>query len=137
LKERGTTIFLNSHLLGEVELICDRVAILQLGQVIRDGDIATLTRMQGTFLIGLAAGQTFPREEVEKAGYPATARGDLWEVSLAEGQNIDPVIDLLRGRGLSVRHLVEKRQSLEELFMETVLPAEPGVTARPRPRLTR
>src|SRR5205085_5675699 len=39
LKERGKTIFLNSHLLGEVELICDRVSILQRGEMIQEGDI--------------------------------------------------------------------------------------------------
>src|SRR5262245_62342243 len=39
LKDEGTTIFLNSHLLGEVELICDRVGILQKGEMIREGDI--------------------------------------------------------------------------------------------------
>jgi ABC-2 type transport system ATP-binding protein len=54
LKKDGTTIFLNSHLLGEVELICDRVAILQRGEVIREGDIATLTRQRGLFVVGLA-----------------------------------------------------------------------------------
>ena len=37
LKEQGHTIFLNSHLLGEVELICDRVAILQQGKLVREG----------------------------------------------------------------------------------------------------
>src|SRR5205807_2715966 len=54
LKERGVTIFLNSHLLGEVELICDRVGILQKGKLIREGDIATLTRQRGVFVLGLA-----------------------------------------------------------------------------------
>ena len=98
LKERGTTIFLNSHLLGEVELICDRVAILQQGQVIREGDVATLTRHAGHVHDRPGAGQTFPRDEIEKAGYPTTARGDLWEVGVEDGKNIDPVIDLLRGR---------------------------------------
>ena len=49
LKERGVTIFLNSHLLSEVEQICDRVAILQKGQVIREGSIAELTRQRGLF----------------------------------------------------------------------------------------
>ncbi len=47
LKKRGTTMFLNSHLLGEVELICDRVAILDRGEVIRLGGIAELTQQKG------------------------------------------------------------------------------------------
>src|SRR5713226_3469931 len=54
LKEEGKTIFLNSHLLGEVELICDRVGILQKGEMIRAGTIAELTQQQGLFVIGLA-----------------------------------------------------------------------------------
>jgi ABC-2 type transport system ATP-binding protein len=132
LKQQGTTIFLNSHLLGEVELICDRVAILQRGEVIRAGDIATLTKLQGLFLVGLAPGQDFPREDVGKLGYTVSVAGEFWEVTLVDGQTIDPVVDLLRSRGLSLRHLVEKRQTLEDLFMETVVAAEPGVDTRAR-----
>ncbi len=127
LKERGKTIFLNSHLLGEVELICDRVAILQRGTLIREGDIPTLTRQRGLFVLGLAPGQALPVEEVRKRGYSVTAAGDRWEVALMEGQSIDPVVDLLRDQGLNLRHLVEKRQSLEDLFLATVEEAEPGV----------
>jgi len=127
------TIFINSHLLGEVELVCDRVGILQSGELIREGDIATLTRQRGMFVIGLASGQTFPQAEVAQKGYPATLRGEFWEIDLADGQSIDPVVDLLRSRGLSIRHLVEKRQTLEDLFLETVVAAEPGVD-RPAPR---
>jgi ABC-2 type transport system ATP-binding protein len=41
-------------------------------------------------------------------------------------------VDLLRQRGLSLRHLVEKRMSLEDLFMQTVESAEPGVDDRGR-----
>jgi ABC-2 type transport system ATP-binding protein len=124
LKERGTTIFLNSHLLGEVELICDRVAILDHGDVLRSGDIATLTRMQGQFIVGLAPNQAFPEDEVRRQGYQVQRSGDMWEVALTDGQSIDPVIDLLRSRGLGIRHLVERRQSLEDLFIATVEPAE-------------
>ena len=47
LKEKGHTIFLNSHLLGEVELICDRVAILQRGELVREGTIDELTKQKG------------------------------------------------------------------------------------------
>jgi ABC-2 type transport system ATP-binding protein len=127
LKEEGKTIFLNSHLLGEVELICDRVAILDRGEKIREGSIAELTKQRGLFLVGLAAGETFPREEAAQKGYQASRNGDLWEVGLTDGQTIDGLVDLLRARGLSLRHLVEKRQTLEDLFVETVEAAEPGV----------
>jgi ABC-2 type transport system ATP-binding protein len=127
LKREGKTIFLNSHLLSEVELICDRVAILQQGELIREGDIATLTQQRGLFLVGLTPGQSLPREELVKMGYQINRAGELWEVGLNDGQSIDPVIDLLRSRGLSLRHLTEKRQTLEDLFMETVVAAEPGV----------
>jgi ABC-2 type transport system ATP-binding protein len=127
LKDEGKTIFLNSHLLGEVELICDRVAILQQGEVIREGTVLELTHQQNHFIVGLASGQSFPREEVQKQGYSITPSGEMWEVGLRDGQSIDPVVDLLRGRGLSIRHMVEKRQTLEDLFVETVEAAEPGV----------
>jgi ABC-2 type transport system ATP-binding protein len=136
LKDEGKTIFLNSHLLGEVELICDRVAILQRGEVIREGTVAELTLQHNQFVIGLAPGQTFPREDVQKHGYSVGYNGDMWEVGLRDGQNIDPVVDLLRSHGLSIRHMVEKRQSLEDLFVQTVEAAEPGVD-RPAPRVRR
>jgi ABC-2 type transport system ATP-binding protein len=130
LKERGVTIFLNSHLLGEVELICDRVAILDRGDRIRYGTIKELTQQKDTFQIGLADGQTFPIDEVKRLGYTVQQVQLYWEIGLKENQSIDNVVDLLRSRGLSVRHLVEKRQTLEDLFVQTVEMAEPGLDDR-------
>src|SRR5262249_43834929 len=130
LKEQGKTIFVNSHLLSEGELVCDRVAILRKGEVAQEGTVEALTARKGQFVIGLAPGQVFPADEVRALGYLVAPSGELWEVGLRADQTIDPVVDLLRGRGLSLRHLVEKRQTLEELFMATVTGAEPGVDTR-------
>src|SRR5574337_1439435 len=44
LRERGTTIFLNSHLLSEVEITCDRVAFIKHGEVLRVSELAALTQ---------------------------------------------------------------------------------------------
>jgi ABC-2 type transport system ATP-binding protein len=129
LKSRGKTIFLNSHLLGEVEMVTDRVGILARGVMIREGDIKTLTQQRGFFQIGLAPGQQLPKDELQRHGYVVQTTGEWWEVELSAGQTIDPVIDLLRSRGLSIRHLVEKRQSLEDIFMQAVEAAEPGIDA--------
>ncbi len=127
LREQGKTIFLNSHLLGEVELICDRVAILQRGELIREGGVDELTRQRGLFVIGLAPGQVLPEEELTKLGYRVRLGELFWEIELTDGQSIDPVVDLVRARGLSLRHLIEKRQTLEDLFLKTVEASEPGV----------
>ena len=133
LKQEGKTIFINSHLLGEVELICDRVIILQRGEVIREGDINTLLKQRGLYTIGLAPKQEFPRQEVEKLGYTVQHNGEFWEVTMQDDQTIDPVVDLLRSRGLNLRHLTEKRQTLEDVFVQTVEAAEPGID-RPQPK---
>ena len=136
LKERGHTIFLNSHLLGEVELICDRVAILQQGNLIREGTIAELTRQKGRYEIGLADGQEFPADAIVKLGYAVTPlpdRPNLYDVTLMdERQTIDPVVRLIGEKGLGLRHLVEKKQTLEDAFLATVEGAEPGVDRRKR-----
>jgi ABC-2 type transport system ATP-binding protein len=131
LKKEGKTIFLNSHLLSEVELVCDRVAILQRGKMARIGSVSSLTQTQGIFSIRLADGDVFPRDDVAVMGYDVAFDGDRWKISLTKGQSIDPVVALLSGRGLRLRHLVEKRQTLEELFIETVEEAEPGVDRAP------
>ncbi len=135
LKERGHTIFLNSHLLGEVELICDRVAILQQGKLVREGTIAELTKTKGTFILGLLSGQVFPLEAVAKLGFAVLALPGTtghFEVTLNEGQTIEPVMKLLSASGLTVTHIVEKKQSLEDVFITLVEGAEPGVDRKRR-----
>jgi len=132
LKGEGKTIFLNSHLLGEVEQVCDRVAILQKGELARQGTVADLTRQVGRFVIGLAPGQAFPSDEVTRLGYTVRPDGERVEVTPPDGQTIDPVLGLLQAKGLSLRHLVEKKQSLEDVFVSMVDAAEPGTDRRER-----
>ncbi len=126
LKSAGHTVFLNSHLLGEVEQVCDRVAILRRGEVVREGDVPTLTRQRGLFVVGLAPGQVLPLDEVQALGFRVAQAGAFWEIETEDGQSIDPVVDLIRARGLSLRHLTEKRETLEDLFLKTVTERKPA-----------
>jgi ABC-2 type transport system ATP-binding protein len=122
LKESGVTVFINSHLLSEVEQVCDRVAILRKGELAREGTVAELTEQRNVYVIGLADGQTFPLADVRAAGFEAHPAGPFWEATLTDGQAIDAVVDLLRAKGLGLRHLLEKRQTLEDTFFQTVGP---------------
>ncbi|MCS6975788.1 MAG: ABC transporter ATP-binding protein [Gemmatales bacterium] len=118
LKRRGKTIFLNSHLLSEVEKICDRVGILNRGHLVLQGDVNDLTRVADCFELRLARGQVFPAETLKSRGFRVKPLGDeTWEVFLSDGQRIDEVVDSIRAAGLSLRYLAEKRLSLEEILM--------------------
>ena len=120
-----------------MELICDRVAIMHQGELVRQGTVADLTRQQNRFVIGLAPGQAFPADEVIRLGYTVTPAGDHSEVVLPDGKGIDPVLALLAGRGLNLRHLVEKKQTLEDVFVTMVDAADDAdadADGRPRRR---
>lgn len=133
LKGEGRTIFVNSHLLGEVEMISDRVAILHRGELVRQGTVADLTRQEGRYVIGLAPGQTFPTEEVARLGFKVEPHGDLYDVLVGEHLDaIDRVLALLGDKGLKLRHLVQKKQTLEDVFVGVVEGGEPGTDDRRR-----
>lgn len=132
-KRQGATIFVNSHLLGEIELMCDRVAIMQKGELIREGTVQELTSQRGTFIIGVAE-KNIPEEVLKSKGVGVRAVNDRWELTLPDNVTIDLVLDLFRDQGLRLRHLVEKRQTLEDIFVSMVEAAEPGVDARRKRR---
>lgn len=133
LKSRGKTIFINSHLLGEVELICDRVAIMQRGELVREGTVSDLTKQEGRFQIRLAPGQTMPVDELQKMGMNIVKVADSWEVIVGNDPgNIDQVIQYFANNNLSIRHLIEKKQTLEDVFINMIDQAEPGVSNQPR-----
>ena len=116
-------------------MMCDRVAIMQKGELIREGKVQELTSQRGVFVIGVTEPREFPDEELRKMGYSLRAVHDRWEVTLADGQSIDPVLDLLRDKRLRVSHMIEKKQTLEDIFVSLVEAAEPGVDARRRKRM--
>ena len=145
LRSQGRTIFLNSHLLSEVEMVCDRVAILKAGEVVRQGRLDELTRPRRLFEIEVDGGDLpAARDAVAAAlatgGAPAGGEAVLdGECILVEGHDaagIQPAIDALRARGMVIRSIRQMRQTLEELFIETVtgpvppplppLPTSPG-----------
>ena len=147
LKSRGKTIFLNSHILQEVELVCDRVAIMSHGEVRGVGTIDELTREVEGREVSIDA--TFPgadtcsptvhdemvsmaRSSVESVLHGRSrSLGRLASDRLADGrirlkfacddQTVtDAVVDCLREKGFSIANLKTSRRSLEDVFLALV-----------------
>jgi ABC-2 type transport system ATP-binding protein len=109
-RNRGKTIFVSSHLLSEIELICDRIAVLNHGRLVRLGRTADLLESRERSQItarNLPAG-TFP-------GGAATDGRVIFSVSVPEVRSSLEKIWLLGGEVISVN---PERRSLEQLFLE-------------------
>jgi len=114
-RARGVTIFINSHLLGEVEQLCDRVAILRRGQVAVSGTVGDLAGDRATWLVGFegpAADHPWRSGRLSPGGRPG-----LWRLELESPAGLDGFLDEARDRGLRLRHLERERGTLEEIYL--------------------
>ena len=126
LRDQGKTVFLSSHQLSDVELVCDRVCILNYGKLVKAGRVEDL----------IAEGRT----EITATGVPAAVKGKLQELAtFAGGENghlvltceepalINEVVDLIRGGNGQIVSVVPLKRTLEDVFVDTVgLAGTPG-----------
>lgn len=112
---RGATVFFSSHVLSEVQKLCDRVAILKEGQLIGIQSIKEL-RESGYKKVSLSAKEAIPRDFFDLSGianYAETA--DKTSVSFMYNGNITSIIDKLHL--LHLDDVLLEEPSLEEIFM--------------------
>jgi ABC-2 type transport system ATP-binding protein len=124
LKSEGKTIFLNSHLLQEVELVCDRVGIMGHGLLARVGRVEELTS-RPTNLIELQVVGSEEAIDAALAGHkvrrgPRAGQSRELSLELPDQRATDQVVDALRRAGVSVVELRRNRQTLEEAFLNIV-----------------
>ncbi len=116
----GTTIFINSHLLSEVERTCDRVAILHRGRVIREGTVAGLTAPTHRFRLRLAAGEPPPAERLRALGALVVSSNGALEVEVPDLEALNGLIDALRAEQALIAEVSPLRAELEDVFVEVV-----------------
>jgi ABC-2 type transport system ATP-binding protein len=118
LRDRGTTVFLNSHLLGEVEATCDRVTFVKQGRVIHD---MLLTGVSPSHEVELRLGvvDDCVIEGLKRFGSAVTRIADTRVSLRVESEDAVPAIaQWLVERGSRVYALHSRRKSLEEWFVE-------------------
>jgi ABC-2 type transport system ATP-binding protein len=132
----GTTIFINSHLLSEVERTCDRVAILHQGRVVRQGTVNDLTTPAMRYRVRLGDGQAVAPELLAGEGVSVVAGNGSFEVAVADLAALNRLVDRLRGDGLLIAEVAPLREALEDVFIEVVESEERTAPSDHGPRTT-
>ncbi|MFO7810893.1 MAG: ABC transporter ATP-binding protein [Candidatus Delongbacteria bacterium] len=119
LKDKGKTVFINSHLLSEVERLSDEIAILKEGNLIKRGRVSEFILDTGKYIISVAGEQTSLLYEVldrENITYSRVNDSVLAELSGKERMN--RIIDLLRARNILITGIEKHKNTLEDYFIK-------------------
>jgi len=119
LELKGVTIFINSHLLAEVEMFCREVAILHQGKLALSGKVSDLTAGSGYKLAASAVSEPLIAALRAKASRVEAANGSA-EFLFPTRELANAAIDLLRAEGCPIESLSICSSTLEEVFMRTV-----------------
>ncbi len=119
LEKQGVTIFLNSHLLAEVELFCREVAIIQKGRLALSGTVQELTAGSGYRVEGMHVPEPLETELRARARSFAANNGSL-QLLFGTREEANQAVDLLRANGCEIESLGRTKSTLEDVFMKTV-----------------
>jgi ABC-2 type transport system ATP-binding protein len=120
LRAAGKTIFLNSHLLSEIELVCDRVVILNKGAVVRQGTPAEFAKHTGEYRVRVAE-----VSDAVRAAVATVMPGAQWKDSTAyftplDRTQLNALIDRLRAVPVEIETIEPVHGTLEEYFIQVV-----------------
>ena len=120
LRAEGKTIFLNSHLLSEIELVCDRVLILHQGRVARSGRPEEFLRATGEYRLRLAESSDGARAACETLAEAARWDGGCVYVRPCDRAELNALIDRLRAVPVEIESIEPVRSTLEQFFIDVV-----------------
>lgn len=120
LRTHGTTVFLNSHLLSEIEVTCDRVAFIKHGEVVRVTELNTL--VQGETQVTLRARGLTPEILAGLSQWASHLRpdGEHLTLTIQDEAALPTLTRYLVAQGVELYALTPQRLSLEEVFIQTV-----------------
>jgi len=119
-RTHGTAILLNSHLLSEIELTCDRVAVLRNGKVAAAGRVDDLTRRSEVYkLVATPIDDALVAAFRESGATVNRVNGHL-ELSVENVEHLNALVDQARSRGALLSELTPLRSTLEDVFVDLV-----------------
>ena len=126
LKQRGKTIFINSHLLSEVEMVSDEVAIMNKGKIVVQGAVDQLTNIGLSYRIETSPLALDAKTQLtEKFAKLGLVNGHL-EVAVQDHAELNRLIDHLRENRAEIHAIVPQKRTLEESFFSAIKGAASG-----------
>jgi ABC-2 type transport system ATP-binding protein len=120
LRAAGTSVFLNSHLLSEIEVTCDRVAFIRHGEVIRVMEWRSLDPGPTIATLQVRGLSAQALEGLTQWGTDLHVEGERLSLTVADETSLPEIVRHLVAHGAAVYSLVPRRKSLEEVFVETI-----------------
>jgi len=121
-RARGKTVFFSTHILSDVETLCDRVCILRKGSVVVSGKLQELLKSEHARTeIAMTHASDDARAAFEKAGLAGKTMGDAFVVEAEGDDAMKRALDIAHDHGARVRSVTPKRETLEELFVRRAL----------------
>jgi ABC-2 type transport system ATP-binding protein len=126
LRDEGKTIFLNSHLLSEVEKVCTQIAILRDGSLVRRGSVEELTAVERVYeLVATPVPDPLLNDSdfalrPAPDGSPSTPDLKQYRVRADDRTTLNAVLDRLRRAEVEIESITPLRQSLEDYFIDVV-----------------
>ena len=118
LKAEGKTVFLSSHILQDIEMICDRVAIIVNGQIVSQGTLQDLISEKILFTEIILSG--VEEKEVEDLGECISTHTERLLLKVFEDEKIEKVLQLVQSKKGKIHSLIPRTETLEDLFVGIV-----------------
>jgi ABC-2 type transport system ATP-binding protein len=116
--EFGIAVVVASHLLGEIERVCDFLVAIDAGKLLRAGPLGSFTERTGTLAIEVEEGEDRLTAALAGRGIQAVADGRTILVAVADDRPYDIVRDAIAELGLPLVRLQQRRGSVEDLFRD-------------------
>ena len=123
---RGRAILLNSHLLSEIELTCDRVTVLRRGKVAAHGRIADLTAQSSLYKMTASPVDDALLSAFRDTGAAVERVNGHLMLTTRDLAHVNALVDTLRARGGILSELAPVRSTLEDVFVDLVKTGEAG-----------
>lgn len=118
-RDEGKTVFISSHELSDVERICDRVAIINKGEIVEQGSLDVLLAGGRVEITANEVPESLA-EQFRKGDSIVSQNGNRLIIDMSDDEDVNAVIDGLRTKGCHIVSIIPRRIRLEDLFLESV-----------------